>query len=215
MSVIRTLIYWERHFIPRRHLRSIFVRCLEQFLKGLVSWGSPAEYFMIDRFLGDAVGVLSCQFWSTVLQYGARLPIYTLKFILLDRVVSGARFLNGGVFKCDIAHRLTVAVLCMHLYKIMCNPMHHLYVALPVPVRVTRGALVAHRYVHLAVPQYLAVPQDLHSPLIVHVERSCWNGIRRCGTGGFQDQSQCFFIGLSFSIYFCLLLFFNFSYFCL
>ena len=30
---------------------------------------------------------------------------------LLDRVVSGARFLTGGVFECDIAHRRSVAVL--------------------------------------------------------------------------------------------------------
>ena len=39
----------------------------------------------------------------------------------LDRAVSGARFLAGGVFECDIAHRRSVAVLCM-LYKIRCNP---------------------------------------------------------------------------------------------
>ena len=58
---------------------------------------------MIDRFLGDAFGVLFCQFWSTVLQSGARLLIHTLK--LLDRAVSGARFLTGGVFECDISHR--------------------------------------------------------------------------------------------------------------
>ena len=32
---------------------------------------------------------------------------------LLDRSVSGARFLTGGVFECDIAHRRSVAVLCM------------------------------------------------------------------------------------------------------
>ena len=35
---------------------------------------------------------------------------------LLDREVSGARFLAGGVFDCDIAHRRSVAVLCI-LYK--------------------------------------------------------------------------------------------------
>ena len=40
---------------------------------------------------------------------------------LLDRAVSGARFLAGGVFECDISHRRSVAVLCM-LYKIRCNP---------------------------------------------------------------------------------------------
>ena len=33
---------------------------------------------------------------------------------LLDHAVSGARFLTGGVFECAIAHRRSVAVLCMH-----------------------------------------------------------------------------------------------------
>ena len=69
---------------------------------------------------------------------------------LLDRAVSGARFLTGGVIECDIAHRRSVAVRCM-LYKIRCNPMHPLNDALPglyVPVRVTRGALVAHWYTY-------------------------------------------------------------------
>ena len=45
-----------------------------------------------------------------------------------------------GVFECDIAHRRFVAILCM-LYKIRCDPVHPLN-----GVRVTRGALVAHRY---------------------------------------------------------------------
>ena len=67
---------------------------------------------------------------------------------LLDRTVSGARFLTGGVFECDISHRRSVAVLCM-LYKIRCRGQveHPLNGALPgpyVPVRVTRGAQVAH-----------------------------------------------------------------------
>ena len=69
---------------------------------------------------------------------------------LLDRAVSGARFITGGVFECDNAHRRSVAVLCM-LYKIRCNPVHPLNGALPgpyVPMRVTRGALVAHRYTY-------------------------------------------------------------------
>ena len=66
---------------------------------------------------------------------------------LLDRA---ARFLTVGVFECDIVHRRSVAVLCM-LYKIRCNPVHHLNGALPgpyVPVRVTRGALVAHQHTY-------------------------------------------------------------------
>ena len=69
---------------------------------------------------------------------------------ILDHAVSGSQFLTGGVFECDIAHHRSVAVLCM-LYKIRCNPMHPLNDVLPgphVPVRVTCGALVAHRYTY-------------------------------------------------------------------
>ena len=69
---------------------------------------------------------------------------------LLDHAVSGAWFLTGGVFECEISHRRSVAVLCM-LYNIRCNPVHPLNGALPGPyvkVRVTCGALVAHRYTY-------------------------------------------------------------------
>ena len=63
---------------------------------------------MIDRFLGDAFRVLSCPFRSTVLQYVA--DTYRK---LLDRAVSGARFLIWGVFECSIAYHLSGAVRCM------------------------------------------------------------------------------------------------------
>ena len=69
-----------------------------------------------------------------------------------DRVISGDSFLRGGVFECDIVHRLSVAVLCM-LCKIVCNPMQNLYGALPgpcVPVPVRRGALGAPRYTYVS-----------------------------------------------------------------
>ena len=74
----------------------------------------------------------------------ARLPIHALS------AVSGAQFLTGGVFECDIAHRQSVAVFCV-LFKIRCNQKHPFNGALPgpyVPVRVTRGALVTHRYTY-------------------------------------------------------------------
>ena len=67
---------------------------------------------------------------------------------LLDRVVSFTSFLTGGVFECDLAHRRSVAVLCM-LFKFRCNPLHPLYVAIPVsyvPVQVTRRAEIADRF---------------------------------------------------------------------
>ena len=67
---------------------------------------------------------------------------------LLDHAVSGARFLTMGVLECDIAHRQSVAGLCM-VYKIWCNQVQPHNGALPrlyVPVRVTLSARVAHRY---------------------------------------------------------------------
>ena len=104
---------------------------------------------MIDCFLGDALWVLSSQFWSTVPPFGVRLLVHTLDYWIV-RVVSGASFLTGGVFECDLTHRRSVAVLCM-LHKLRCNSMHPLYGALPmpyVPVRVTRVAVIAHRYTY-------------------------------------------------------------------
>ena len=102
---------------------------------------------MIHRFLGDAFGVLSYTSFGKVL---LRCSAADARLKLLDRAVSGTRFLTGGVFECDIAHRRSVAVLCM-LYKVRCNPVHSLNGALYgpyVPMRVTRGALVAHRYTY-------------------------------------------------------------------
>ena len=65
----------------------------------------------------------------------------------LDRVVSGASFLTICEFECDFAHCRSAAVLCA-LNKIRCYPIHILHGALLVPyvpVRVTRGAVIAHR----------------------------------------------------------------------
>ena len=67
---------------------------------------------------------------------------------LLDRIVTSAGFLAGGIFECDFDHRLSVAELFM-VFNIKSNPMHHLSGALHLPyvtARVTRGALVVHRH---------------------------------------------------------------------
>ena len=82
--------------------------------------------------------------------FAARCSVADTHLRLLDRVVSGASFLTRGVFDCDLAHRRSVAVLCM-LYKIRCSPMHPLCGALPVPyvpVLVTRGPVIAHRFTY-------------------------------------------------------------------
>ena len=94
---------------------------------------------------------------------------------LLDRAVSGARFLTERVFECDIAHRRSVSVLCM-LYKIGCNPMHPLNGAPPglsVSVRVTRGALVTHRYSYA--PPRCRTSQ--YSRTFISLSVSLWNDL--------------------------------------
>ena len=104
-------------------------------------WRVFHDWLLLRRcFQGCALPIL--EYCSAVWCLGADTP-----FKLLDRAVSSGRFLIGGVFECDIAHRRSVSVLCM-LYKIRCNTMHSLNGALPgprLPMRVTRGALVAHR----------------------------------------------------------------------
>ena len=129
---------------------------------------------MIDRFLEDAFGVLSCQFWSA-----CRSAVWysdaDTHLKLLDRAVSGARFLTLVVFECDIAHHRSVAVLRM-LYKIRCNPVHPLNGALPgpyVPVRVQRGALVAHRYTYA--PPRCRTSQYSRTFILLSV--SLWNDL--------------------------------------
>ena len=59
-----------------KHIRSIS-RVASQ-IHGILrnSW----RIFIDDYSLGDAFGVLTCQFWCTVLQCGAWLPIHTLNY---------------------------------------------------------------------------------------------------------------------------------------
>ena len=93
---------------------------------------------------------------------------------LLDRVARSADFLAGGVLDCNLAHRRSVAELCM-LFKIKSNPMHPLSGALPlryVPARslvvlwllkITRSRLLVVGLLSVA---------DLCAPLGVSLERS-------------------------------------------
>ena len=155
---------------------------------------------MTNRFLGDAFVGLSCPF--RVLFCSGELSCRT-HLELLDRAVSVAQFLTGGMFECDIAHRRSMAVQCM-LYKIRCKPIHPLNGAPPglyVPVRVyTRCASCTSVYICAASLKNLAVSQDWFFPLSVPQERSCRTRSWWCGTSGFKEQGQCFFIDLSCSI---------------
>ena len=128
-----------------KHLRSVARAASQRLGISRKSWQVFHDRLLLKRcFRGFVLLVL--EYCSAVwcLAAGTHLR-------LLNRVVSGASFLTGGVFECDLAHRRSVAVLCM-LHKIRCNStMHSLYGALPVPyapMRVTRGAVIAHRYTY-------------------------------------------------------------------
>ena len=116
---------------------------------------------------------------------------------LLDRVVRSGGFFAGGVLECNLAHRRSVAELCM-LFKIKSNPMHPLSGELPlpyVPARVTRGALVAHRHSFASprcrssqcrrsfVPLSVSLWNDLSDPV--------FDGV---GLAGFKSRATAFLL---------------------
>ena len=115
----------------------------------------------------------------------------------LNREVNGTLFLTGGVIACDIVHRQSVAVLCI-LYKIRCNPVHPLNGALPgpyVPVLVTRGALVAHRYTYATPCCRTSQNRSTFVPLSV----SLWNDhadpiFDDVGLAGFKSRANAFLL---------------------
>ena len=116
---------------------------------------------------------------------------------LLDRVVSGACFLAGGMLNCNLSHRRSVAMLCM-LYKMRCNPMHPLCGSLPVPyvpVLVTRGTLIAHRHTY-ANPR-CRTSQDRR--IFIPLSASLWNDLvdpvfDGVGLEGFKSRSNAFLL---------------------
>ena len=114
-----------------KHLRLVS-RAAAQRLRILrKSWRVFHDRSLLERrFRGYVLPVLKCCSlrWCSAAQTHLK---------LLDRAVSGAGFLTGGVLECDISYRRSVVVLCI-LYKIRYNPMHPLNGALPgpyVPVR--------------------------------------------------------------------------------
>ena len=147
---------------------------------------------MIDCFLGGFRG-----FVLPVLEYCSAVwcSAADTHLRLLDCVVSGASFLTGGVFACDLAHRRSVSVLCM-LYKIRCKPMHPLYGALPVPyvpVWVTRGTVIAHRYTYAPTRCRTSQYRRTFVPLSV----SLWNDLSDpvfdgVGLAGFKSKVDAF-----------------------
>ena len=121
---------------------------------------------------------------------------------LLDSAVCGASFLTGGVFECGIAHRRFVAVLCM-FNKIRCNPTHPLNGALLGRYMYQYGLqTLLWSHIGILMRSLAAEPHSISRLLFPSQWPSSWNNLAVSvfdGVGGFQEQSQCFFIGLSCS----------------
>ena len=156
------------------------------------SWRVFHDKLLIGRcFWGFVLSVL--EYYSAVWCSAANTHLK-----LLDCVVSGACFLVGGVLKCDLSHRRSVAVLCM-LYKIGFNPKHPLCGALPVPyvpVRVTRGTLISHRYTFAPPSCRTSQYRRTFIPLTVSLWNDLVDPVFDGVIGGFQEQVQCLFVGL-------------------
>ena len=112
------------------------------------------NYSMIDYFLGDAFGVLSCQFWSTLLQCGARLPIHTLNYWTVSVSQLGV-CLSGTLHIVNLwryyVYCTRLGVCCTMLITMRTMLYAVQETALPEPhvsVRVTRSAVIAHRYTY-------------------------------------------------------------------
>ena len=114
-SLVTSINYWrncaEVFWLPwniwsdiwlQDDLRRILFRFKSSFSKTWYLEAVVASFPMINCFFWDSIVVLSCPFISTVLQCAIRLHTNVK---LLDRVVSGAGFLTGGLFECDNAHR--------------------------------------------------------------------------------------------------------------
>ena len=174
-----------------KHLRLVFRAASQRLCIVRKSWRVIQDRSLLERcFRGFVLPVL--EYCSSVWCSAADTHL-----ILLDRAVSGARFLTGDVFECDIAHRRSAAVLCM-LYKIRCNPMHSLNDVLPgpyVPVRVTRGALVAHRCTFAPPRCRTSQYRRTFAPLSV----SLWNDLAdpvfdAVGLVGFRSRANAFLL---------------------
>ena len=121
---------------------------------------------MIDRFLGDAFRVLSCQFWSTVLQSGSRLQIHTLNYWTLKSVVPGfklgvclsvtllivdlwkscACFIRSGVIRCTLLMVLYLDHMCQcGLHSVLWSHIGTLMHCLAAEPRSTSGLLFLSR----------------------------------------------------------------------
>ena len=188
-----------------KHLRSVSIAASQRIGFLRKSWRVFHDRSLLGRcFRGFVLPVL--EYCSTAWCSAADTHLK-----LLDRAVSGARFLTGGVFECGIDHRRSVAVLCL-FYKIRCKAMHPLNGALPgpyVPVRVARGAPDTHRYT--CAPPRCRTSQ--YSRTFISLSMSLWNDLANpvfdgVGLAGFKSRAMRFYWPKMLYLFYNLLLFF-------
>ena len=129
---------------------------------------------------------------------------------LLGSGFSGASFLTGGVFECDIPHRRSVAVLRI-LYRSCVTRCTH-FIAFYLGY-MSKCGLPPRCSGRTSAYLFDSSLQDIYSPLIVlwnYLAAPAFDGV---GLAGLKIMEIIFFICLSCSIPFCFL-FFHFS-FCL
>ena len=140
LVILGVIFYFNVTF--EKHLRSVSRAASQKTSILRKSWQVSNDRSLLGRcFQGFVLTVLV--YCSAVLCSAATK--------LLDRAISGALFLTGGVFECDIAHRRFVALLFIYmLYKISSNPTHRLNGALPGPYMCQCG-LPAVLWLHIGI----------------------------------------------------------------
>ena len=167
-------------------LRSIFVLFQAQLPKGSVSWGSPGECH------DQSLLVWYCRgFVLPVLEY---VYCYAVWCWALGHqvVVSGASFLPGGLLECNLINCRSHAVLRMLYNALWCTVWAFL----------CRCGLHVMHILLISILMHLFVAEAHRSSGLLYLSQYLYGIVlltacRWCGTGGFKDLFQCFFVGLN------------------
>ena len=194
---LMTRLYWEWHLIPNWPLKSILAGFLEQLFKilGILrkSWQVFHDRSLLERcFRGFVLPVLEqcsavwcspadthlkttgpCSQWCLVPNWGC----LSVTLFIVDLLQFSVCCIWSGVTRCTRLMMRYLDRMCQ--WGLHAVPWSHI------------GILLCHLAAEPRSTAGLLFPSQCHS------EWSCWPRIQWCGTGGFQEQGQCFFIGLS------------------
>ena len=175
-----------------KHLRSVSIAASQRLGILRKSWRVFHDRSLLGRcFRGFVLSVL--EHCSAVYCSAADTHLK-----LLDRAVRGARF--------DLGVCLSVTLVIVDPWKSivffirsgvkLCNLLMVLYLD-----RMCQCGLDAVLWSHIGTLMHRLAAEHCSIAGLLFPSRCPCGMIRWCGTGGFQEQSQCFFIGLSCSIH--------------